>query len=63
MIKHLALFHKTQQLNSKMTTFLTNIIEAGLVFEKAVATYVQKGVTRTFLTHKQKILGYDRHLH
>lgn len=55
MIKHLALFHKTQQLNSKMTTFLTNIIEAGLVFEKAVATYVQKGVTRTFLTHKQKI--------
>ena len=59
MKKHLALFQKTRQLNAKMNTFLMNIIEASVIFEKAVATYIQKGVTHDFLALKQKISSLE----
>ncbi|MBP5344406.1 MAG: DUF47 family protein [Alphaproteobacteria bacterium] len=55
MKNHLALFHKTKQLNDKMTKFLTNIVEAGVIFEKAITIYIHKSVNRDFLKYKQKI--------
>ena len=55
-MKHrLALFHKTKQLNDQMATFLMNIVEAGIIFEQAVHRYMHKGITRDFLSLKQKI--------
>jgi len=59
-MKHrLALFHKTKQLNDKMTNFLMNIIEAGVFFEKAVNKYIHKGVTRDFLNLKKIVSNLE----
>ena len=55
-MKHnLALFHKTKQLNDKMTTFLMNIVECGVVFAKAMDVYTSKGVKKEFLNLRQKV--------
>lgn len=56
---HLALFHKTKQLNDKMTTFLMNIVQAGVVFEDAMTKYLQKGSTKSFLVLQQKISALE----
>ncbi len=49
------LFHKTQELESKISVFLDHIFEAGDLFEQALKSCFSEGYAETFLRLKEKV--------
>ena len=53
------LFHKTKLLESKINTFLDNIIQGGEVLTLAFQCYLEKGATPKFLQLKEKVSALE----
>lgn len=48
------LFKKTREIDNKITEFLNNISEGGLVFEQAFKIYLEEGATVSFLQKREE---------
>ncbi len=59
MAKHISLFKRTKQLESKIKTFLMNIITASVIFNEATDVFLKKQANRTFLSLKNKIQNLE----
>ena len=55
------LFQKTKELESKINTFLTNVLEAGDVFARALETYYAAGLNEAFHTLKTRASRLESH--
>lgn len=49
------IFKRTRELEAKITSFLLNIVEAGILYEQAIQTYTQKQADNTFIALRDRI--------
>lgn len=57
--KTFTLFKKTREIDSKITEFLNNISEAGLIYQRTIATYLEKGAKEDFQSKLQEISAFE----
>ena len=53
------LFKKTRELDNKITEFLDNISEAGLVYARAISLYLEEGATEEFTKKRQEVSAFE----
>ena len=58
-IRGFTLFKKTREIDSKITEFLNNISEGGLLFERAVDLYLADGFTDEFNKKRQEVSAFE----
>lgn len=49
------LFRKTKELENKITSFLLNIIQAGVLYNQAMNVYIQEGCVQKFLSLRKQV--------
>ena len=49
------LFRKTKELENKITAFLLNIIQAGVLYNQAMDVYIQEGCVQQFLSLRKQV--------
>ena len=49
------LFRKTKELENKITSFLLNIIQAGVLYNQAMNIYIQEGCVQKFLSLRKQV--------
>lgn len=54
-----ALFKKTRELDNKITEFLDNISEAGLLYARAITLYLEQGAGEEFSKKRQEVSALE----
>mgnify|MGYP002516969911 FL=1 len=52
-------FKKTRELDNKITEFLNNISEAGMLYQRAIYLYLEQGATEEFVKKRQEVSGFE----
>lgn len=52
-------FKKTRELDNKITEFLNNISEAGMLYQRAIYLYLEQGATAEFVKKRQEVSGFE----
>ena len=55
----LSIFKKTRELDNKITEFLDNISEAGLLYGRAITLYLEQGATEEFTQKRQQVSAFE----
>ncbi len=54
-----SLFKKTRELDNKITEFLDNISESGLLYARAISLYLDKGANEEFIKKRQEVSAFE----
>ena len=52
-------FKKTREVDNKITEFLNNISEAGMLYQRAIYLYLDQGATEEFIKKRQEVSGFE----
>lgn len=58
-IRGFTLFKKTREIDSKITEFLNNISEGGLLYARAIDLFLEQGATEEFNKKRQEVSAFE----